>query len=291
MIPAEVLKKIRAIQIRTSRQVTDLFAGAYHSAFKGRGMEFEDVREYQFGDEVTSIDWNVTARMNAPYIKNYREERELRVMLVVDLSASGRFGSSGKGKREMIVEIAALLALVAQRNGDKIGLLLFTDRVEKYLAPSRGMGHIQRVIRELLLFEPEGEGTDIAAAMGYLGRIHRRRGICFLLSDFLAPDASSELSIAAKRYDLISLCITDPKEIDFPDVGLISLRDLESGVRRLIDTSKDEVRGQLRAEATGRIESVRSLMHRVRGTFIDLRTDGDYLAQLRSCFARREVRR
>lgn len=285
-IPREVLKSIRAIQIRTGRVVTELFAGAYHSAFKGRGMEFEDVREYQPGDEVQSIDWNVTARMDYPYVKNFREERELTVMLVIDLSASGRFG-----KKRLIAEIGALLALAAQRGGDKIGLLLFTDRVEKYLAPKKGINHVQRLIRELLLFEPEGEGTDIGVALSHLARIHRRRGVCFLISDFLAPDATRELTLAAKRYDLISLCITDPKEIEFPDVGLISLRDLESGVSRLVDTSRPEVRSHLRQRASERIEGIRGLMHRVRGSFVDVRTDSDYVSLLRDCFALREGRR
>lgn len=289
-IPREVLKNIRSIQIRTGRIVTELFAGSYHSAFKGRGVEFEDVREYQPGDEVQSIDWNVTARMDYPYIKNFREERELTVMLVVDLSASARFGTGRKEKRELIAEISALLALAAQRSGDRVGLLLFTDRVESYLAPKKGVGHIQRLIRELLLFEPKGEGTDIGGALNHLSRIHRRRGICFLLSDFLAPDATRELTLAAKRYDLVSLCITDPKEIDFPDMGLVALRDLESGLSRLVDSSPIEVRERLRRQTEERIEGLRGLMERVRGSFVDLRTDADYLAPLRGCFARRERR-
>jgi uncharacterized protein (DUF58 family) len=287
-VPRELFKQVRQIQIRTGRMVSDLLAGAYTSAFKGRGMEFEDVREYQPGDEVRSIDWNVTARMQFPYVKNFREERELTVMLVVDLSRSGDFGSGLKSKRRLLAEIAALLALSAVQNNDRVGLLLFTDRVEKFLPPKKGLSHALRLIRELLAHPPVGRGTDLSGALAYLGRIQKRRGICFVLSDFMTADASQQLTLTAQRHDLISVCITDPKEMEFPKVGLVEIVDLESGRRRLIDTSRREGREKLRHAAQERISKLKQLMDRIGGGFIDLQTNGDHLLALRTCFAQRE---
>lgn len=290
VLPSELFKQVRQIQIRTGRMVSDLLAGAYTSAFKGRGMEFEDVREYQPGDEVRSIDWNVTARMQFPYVKNFREERELTVILVVDLSASGDFGTGRKSKREILAEIAALLALSAVQNSDRVGLLLFTDRVERYLPPKKGVTHALRLIRDLLAFKPVGRGTDLSGALAYLGKIQKKRGICFVLSDFIASDPSQQLTLTARRHDLVSICMTDPKELDFPKVGLLEIMDLESGERQLIDTSRKEGREKLRQASGERIERVRRLMERIGAGFIDLRTDGDYVAAIRTCFAQRERR-
>lgn len=287
-IPREIFQQVRQIQIRTGRMVSDLLAGAYTSAFKGRGMEFEDVREYQPGDEVRSIDWNVTARMQFPHVKNFREERELTVILVVDLSASGEFSSVKKSKRRLLAEIAALLALSAVQNNDRVGLLLFTDRVEKFLPPKKGVSYALRLIRELLAYRPIGRGTDLTGALAYLGRIQKRRGICFVLSDFMTADPSQQLTLTAQRHDLVSVCMSDPKEMEFPKVGLVEVMDLESGKRRLIDTSRKEAREKLRSAAQERIEKLRQLMDRIGGGFIDLQTNGDHLLAIRSCFARRE---
>lgn len=284
----EVWNKVRRIQIRTSRAVTDLFAGAYHSTFRGRGMQFEDVREYQPGDDVRAIDWNVTARMQYPYIKNFREERELTVMLVVDVSASCLFGSHGQRKQDRLTEIGAVLALSAVRNHDKVGLLLFSDRIERYIAPKKGTNHVLRLIRELLVAKPAGEGTDVAVALQYLARVQPRRGVCFLMSDFIIPPCERALTLAARRYDLTGICLTDGSEIDFPNAGILSVRDLESGRRVLVDTSQPAVREQLRRRALSRIAATRELAWRAGAAFVDLRTHADYVAQLQQAFERRD---
>ena len=290
MIPKEVWRQVRRIQIRTGRAVTGLLAGAYRSAFKGRGMEFEDVREYQPGDEVRTIDWNVTARMNSPFVKNFREERELSVMIIVDVSSSGQYGSSGRKKRELIAELGALLALSAVRGGDKVGLVLFTDRVELYLPPKKGTTHTLRLIRELLAYEPKGSGTDLKGALTFLARVKRRRGVSFLISDFIAPGAAKEVALIARRHDLTALCVSDPREFDFPDVGLVQIRDLETGLTRMIDTSREEVRARLKGRALSRIEGTKALMDRVGAAFVHLRTDEDLLPVLHRAFRSKERR-
>ena len=290
MIPAELFQKVRRIQIRTARRVTDAFAGAYYSAFRGRGMEFEDVREYQVGDDVRNIDWNVTARLQTPHVKSFREERELSVTLVVDISPSLLFGTVSRQKREYIAEMAAVLALSAIKNNDKISLILFTDEVEVYLPPKRGLSHVLRVIRELLVYAPRKRGTDIGVALQYLGRLQRRRGVCFLISDFMAPLAKRELRLTAKRFDLIGLGVTDPREVAFPDLGLLRVRDLESGRDSLVDTSVAAVRDGLAERAEGRLTDACSAIVQAGGRFVDIRTDRDYLASLQRCFHQRGMR-
>src|SRR3979411_89513 len=227
--PAEILKKIRALEIKTRGLVETAFAGDYHSVFKGRGMNFEEVREYQPGDEIRAIDWNVTARLGSPFVKKFTEERELTVMLIVDVSASGNFGSTSQSKRELAAEVACLLAFSAIRNNDKVGLLLFTDRVELFIPPKKGRSHTLRLIREILFFEPAGRGTAPALALDYLNNIVTRRAVVFFISDFQAPDFSRALSVSGRRHDFIALHIQEQREEAFPNVGIIPLAAAETG--------------------------------------------------------------
>ncbi|MFM8715439.1 MAG: DUF58 domain-containing protein, partial [Spartobacteria bacterium] len=229
--PKEILKKIRRIELRTRRLVNSIFAGQYHSVFKGRGMNFEEVREYAPGDEIRSIDWNVTARMNVPYIKKFTEERELTVMLLVDVSASGLFGSIELSKRELAAEVASILAFSAINNNDKVGLLLFTNEVELFIPPKKGRLHTLRLIREMLYFEPKGRGTNLAGALDYMNRVTSRRAVVFMISDFMAPDFTKALTVTSRRHDLVAMPVTDPGESDLPDVGIVTLEDAETGAQ------------------------------------------------------------
>jgi len=242
MIPKELLKKVKRIQIHTSRLVNDVLAGEYHSTFKGRGMEFDEVREYQPGDEIRTIDWNVTARMGRPFIKKFVEERELTVMLVVDMSSSGQFGSQRQLKQEFAAELCAVLAFSAIKNNDKVGLVLFTDEVERYIPPKKGKRHVLRVIREVLFYEPKRRRTNIAAALEFLSMVSKRKTVTFLVSDFIASDYERALQIANKRHDVIAVAVGDPRESDLPDIGMIELEDAETGEAVLVDTSDPAVR-------------------------------------------------
>ncbi|MBC6996377.1 DUF58 domain-containing protein [Neolewinella lacunae] len=242
METTELLKRVRRIEIKTKGLSRQIFAGEYHSAFKGRGMSFSEVRGYQYGDDVRSIDWNVTARTNEPFVKVFEEERELTVMLLVDISKSSFFGTTNQLKNELITEICAVLAFSATNNNDKVGLLLFSDRIEKFLPPKKGRGHILRIIRELLDTRPQGEGTDLGLALTYFTNMVKKRSICFLLSDFLAEDYEKPLRLAARRHDLIGMHLYDPRERELPDVGLIHARDAETGAMEWIDTSSRRVR-------------------------------------------------
>ncbi len=290
MIPKEVLKKVRQIEIRTNREVTDVLGGQYHSVFKGRGMEFEEVREYLPGDEVRSIDWNVTARFGHPYIKKFREERELTVMLVVDVSASGQFGSVRQTKNELAAELAAVLAFSAIRNNDKVGVILFTDRIEKYIAPKKGRRHVLRVIREILAFRPQDTGTDLGGALDYLNRVQRRRAVGFLLSDFQDEDFHRSLRVAGKRHDLIALSVRDPREEELPAVGLVELRDAETGERTLVDTYDRNVRENFASQAQNRLESLQAVLRSSKVDHVEIRTDADYMQPLIKFFRMRERR-
>ena len=247
MIPKELLKKIQQIQIHTRRLVNEAFVGEYHSVFKGRGMEFDEVREYQPGDEIRTIDWNVTARMGRPFIKRYVEERELTVMLLVDVSASGNFGSIKHLKNEVATEICAILALSAIKNNDKVGMIMFTDKIEKFIPPKKGPKHVLRVIRELLCAQPTGKGTNISVALEYLNKITHRRTISFIVSDFIANDYAHAVRIANKRHDMIAITIVDPREQELPNVGFIELRDAESGEILLLDTADSLARREFGA--------------------------------------------
>lgn len=245
MIPPEVLRKIRHIQIRTSHLVTDLFAGQYHSAFKGQGMEFQEVREYVPGDDIRSIDWNVTARMGHPYVKKYTEERELTVMLLVDISASHDFGSTGQFKKDLAAEIAAVLAFAAIRNNDRVGLILFSEEIELYIAPKKGVSHVLRVIREVLYVRPRNKGTRITPALDFLNRVRQRKSVCFLISDFIDRDFHHALRLTARHHDLISIVVADKRERVWPAVGLIEWEDAETGERVIVDTSDRQTRHAL----------------------------------------------
>lgn len=291
LLSKEIFKAIRRIEIQTNRAVNDLLAGSYHSAFKGRGMEFEDVREYQPGDEVRNIDWNVTARMDFPYVKNYREERELTLTLLVDISASNQYGSGEKTKGELIAELAALIAFSAIKNQDKVGLLLFSDQVEYYLPPKKGMKHVLRLIRELLVFSPQSPQTDIRVALEYVGKVQKQQGICFLISDFLAPPFEKELALFSKKHDLIAIGITDPKEGELPHGGLIQFEDKESGEHFLVDTSDETFRVQYASQAMERQKSLAQAFQKSGADFLPLRSDGDYVQSLQMFFTKRKQRR
>lgn len=289
-ISRDVFKAIRRIQILTTRAVQDTMAGAYHSAFKGQGMEFEEVREYQPGDDVRSIDWNVTARMDFPYIKSFREERQLTVMLLIDVSASSLFGSGEKGKKEFIAELGAVLSLSAIQNNDRVGLILFSDQVEKYLPPKKGLRHVLRVIRELLVFEPKSRGTDMGVALEFLKKVQRKQAVVFLISDFLAPDCKTQLSLAAKHYDLLGICVTDPQEESFPQMGLLPVRDLETGEWGLVDTQQAEVQEHLRKRFHTRLSQTSKVLRKMGGDFLHLRTNQPYAHALGAFFEQRKRR-
>lgn len=292
MLTAELMRKIRRMEIHTRRLVNESFAGEYHSIFKGLGMEFDEVRPYTPGDDIRSIDWNVTARMGSPYIKRYVEERELTVMLVVDASASGDFGSVGRFKRDLAAEIAAVLSFCATTNHDKVGLLVFSDRVERFIPPHKGRRHVLRIIRELLAFAPQGRGTDIALALDTVNRLLKRRSVLFLISDFLTPPAHyrSALAITNRRHDVIALDVGDPLEERIPPAGLLALEDAESGATQFIDTGS-------RAWQKAFDERIRQVtddkMAALRTCGVDripIRTGVDYTPALTSFFHQRARR-
>lgn len=291
MISKELLKKVRQIQIRTSHMVNDVLAGQYHSAFRGLGMEFEEVRQYQIGDDVRLIDRNVSARFGEPYIKKFREERELTVMLLVDVSPSGLFGSTNLFKLDVAAELAAVLAFSAIRSNDKVGLILFTNEVEKYVAAKKGTRHVLRILRELLYHQPEGRGTDIAGAVGFLNQVTVRKSVCILVSDFLAGGYEAALRIARRRHDLIPVMITDPRDVELPNVGWVEVEDPESGETSLIDTGSRAVRNRYAASAAQRTAAIGSFFARMNTDVITVRTDRSYVKPLVRFFRKRERRR
>ncbi|MGI9115295.1 MAG: DUF58 domain-containing protein [Chthoniobacterales bacterium] len=286
----EILKKIRTLELKTRGLVETAFAGDYHSVFKGRGMNFEDVREYQPGDEIRAIDWNVTARLGSPFVKKFTEERELTVMLIVDVSASGNFGSTTQSKRELAAEVACLIAFSAIRNNDKVGLLLFSDRLELFIPPKKGRSHTLRIIREILFFEPAGRGTDAAAALGHLNKIVTRRAVVFLISDFQAQDFARELAVTARRHDLIAIRIQDERETALPNIGIITLEDAETGDQLEINTADRNVRSRFASLAEAQQSELTRVLRQNRIDRIDLRTGEDYLPALRTFFKNRERR-
>jgi uncharacterized protein (DUF58 family) len=285
-----ILKKIRHLELKTRGMVETAFAGQYRSIFKGRGMNFEEVREYQPGDEVRTIDWNVTARYGEPFVKKFTEERELTVMLLVDVSASGNFGSVELSKRELAAEVACLFAFSAIRNSDKVGLILFSDHVELFIAPKKGRAHILRLIREILFFEPKGRGTDPADALNFLNQVVHRRSVVFLISDFQTPEFSKELSVTSRRHDLIAVPIIDPREEELPSVGRLTLEDAETGEQIEINTSDASVRlAFVTAVQERQVARLREFRRR-RVDTISLRTNEDYVPALRAFFRNRERR-
>lgn len=291
MLSKEMLRKIRTIEIVTERLVRDRMAGQYHSVFKGSGISFSEVRQYAPGDDIRLIDWNVSARMNDAYIKLFTEEREMTVLLLVDMSASGRFGSVGQEKRELAAELAAVVAFSAIRNNDRVGLVVFTDRVEKFVPPKKGKKHVLRVVSEILSFEPQHRGTRIAAGLDFLGHVARRRAVAFLVSDFLAPLESYErpLRIASRRHDIIPITVTDPLEEALPRVGLVEMEDPETGELVVFDTSGPEAR-VFERDARRAAEARQGLFRRLSMDGITVRTDRPYIKPLSAFFEARARR-
>ncbi|MDQ3034550.1 MAG: DUF58 domain-containing protein [Myxococcota bacterium] len=295
---AQVLRKVREIEIRTHRLVDETFAGQYRSVFRGRGIDFETVREYVPGDEVRSIDWNVTARAGRPFVKEFTEERELQLVLLVDVSASGEFGSTAQTKRELAAEVASVLAFSAIRNGDKVGAILFSDRVEKFVPPKKGRGHVLQVISEILTCEPEGEGTDIAAALDFAGSVSRRRSVTFLISDFQTNGERAPaierlrhaMTRTSLRHDLIALRVRDRREEELPDVGTIVLEDAETGELVELDTSRRRVRDAFGAQAVRRRAELEELFRRARVESLEIETGGSYVPALVGFFRSRQRR-
>ena len=290
MIPEELIKKVRQIQIYTSRAVDASFAGQYESVFKGRGMQFDEVREYTPGDDIRTIDWNVTARTGKPYIKRFVEEREMTVMFLVDLSASGEFGTINKMKNELAAEFTAVLAFAASKNNDKVGLLIFTDQIEMYIPPKKGSAHILRLIRELLYFQMPKRRTNIPMAVDYITKVVRRKATMFLVSDFLETDFKKPLSLLNKRHDVIAVPVRDRAEIAMPSVGLIELQDAETGEIILVDTSSRKFRSQYEQKSGQRFDSLKSILRSINVDCISVTTDRPYMQDVVQFFHKRHRR-
>ena len=286
----ELLKKVRKIEIKTRSLSHQIFAGEYHSAFKGRGMAFSEVREYQFGDDVRNMDWNVTARLRSPYIKVFEEEREMTVVLLVDVSSSSIFGSISKSKRELVAEIAAVLSFSASINNDKVGALFFSDRVEKFIPPKKGRRHLLRVLRELLEFKPESDGTNISEALRFLTNAIKKKCTAFLLSDLLdvdqqcKPNYEEALKIAVNRHDISVINVYDPRDRSIPDVGLIRVRDAESGKEMWVDTSSRQVRNHYNQWSIGVYDRAKQLFNKFKVDCVSISTDQDYVKGLIALF-------
>lgn len=291
METTELIKKVRKIEIKTRGLSAQIFSGEYHSAFKGRGMAFSEVREYMPGDEIRTIDWNVTARFNRPFVKIFEEERELTVMLLVDVSASELFGSNAQLKQEMITELCAVLAFSAITNNDKIGVLFFSDKIEQFIPPKKGRSHILRIIRELLDFEPKSTGTDISMAMGYFSNIIKKRSTAFLISDFMDEGFEDALRIANRKHDVVALNVYDRRETEMPSMGLVPFQDAETGKTRWIDTSSARVRNQYKAEALRREAWLNETFTKAGIDYTRLVTDRNYVQPLMRLFKKREGRR
>ncbi len=286
----ELLKKVRQVEIKTRGMVNQIFSGEYHSVFKGRGMEFSEVREYQFGDDIRTIDWNVSARFDKPFVKVFEEERELTVMLIVDLSASGNFGSAEQMKNEVAAEICAVLAFSAIKNNDKVGMIMFTDRIEKFVPPKKGRAHILRIIRELLSPKMEGSGTNIRQALEYFNHVNKKRTIAFLISDFIDSGYEKILGIVARRHDVIAVQISDPREELLPDAGLVVLRDAETGARRWIDSGSQPVRAAFVRYWEQRRAEQKSMLVRTRVDAIPIHINRPYIKPIVDFFRLREKR-
>ncbi len=276
MTPGELLKKVQRLEIRTRKLVNQSLAGSYHSVFRGRGMEFAEVREYQPGDDVRTIDWNVSARMQQPFVKIFTEERELTVVVAVDTSASGRFGTARSTKQELATEVSALLAFSAIRNNDRVGLLLFSDRIEKYVPPRKGREHALRVLRDLVASDPRGVGTDIAAAVVYLRNVLKKRAVVFLVSDFQDRNYDAVLRTVARKHDVVGIRVSDPRESELPPTGLVAVEDPESGQRSILDAGSRRVRSQYAAWAERRQTEIRETVGRSGIELLELDTGEDY---------------
>ncbi|MDP1746899.1 MAG: DUF58 domain-containing protein [Bacteroidota bacterium] len=288
METAELLKKVRKVEIKTRGLSNQLFSGEYHTAFKGRGMTFSEVREYQAGDDIRSIDWNVTARFNNTYVKIFEEEREMTVMLLVDVSASGEFGSQKQLKQELITELCAVLAFSAIQNNDKIGVIFFTDKIEKFIPPKKGKTHILRIIRDLIEFKPEHKKTDIKQALKYLTNVIKKRSIAFVISDFITDtNFIDALKIANKKHDLVALRIYDKREMELPNIGLVKFMDAETGTLKWMDTSDKNVRNHFYAEAKKQEASLKEIFNRSGVDSADINTADSYIKPLMNLFKRR----
>ena len=287
MDTSEIIKKVRKVEIKTKGLTKHVFAGEYHSAFKGRGMAFSEVRGYEYGDDVRNIDWNVTARTGDPYVKVFEEERELTVMLLVDISASSYFGTQSRFKSELITELAAILAFSAITNNDKVGAILFSNRIEKYLPPKKGKQNILRIIRELVNITPDHSGTNLSEALIFLNNVEKKRSIAFVLSDFIDSNYEQALSITAKRHDIIGVKVVDDMERDLPDVGLVALQDAESGQRRIIDTSNASVRKSWKDVYETRDTLFNNIFTKAKADTLTISTEEDYVKSLQLFFKNR----
>jgi len=287
METSELLKKVRRIEIKTKGLSKHIFSGEYHSAFKGRGMSFSEVRNYQFGDDVRNIDWNVTARTGEPYVKIFEEERELTVMLMVDVSPSSFFGSTEQMKNEIITEISAVLAFSAIHNNDKVGIIFFTDKIEKFIPPKKGKQHILRIIRELIDFEPEGQGTNLAVALEYLNNIIKKRCTAFVLSDFFTRDYETSLRIVARRHDVIGVHLYDPREIELPNIGLINMMDVETGSSIWLDSSDSRIREKYKKRFLDNFETMKSVFTKTGADVVSIQTNESYVNALLKFFKKR----
>ena len=290
MIPKEILKQVRRVEIATRGLVNEVFSGEYHSVFKGRGMNFAEVREYHYGDDIRNIDWNVTARSGAPFVKVFDEERELTVMLVVDVSASGNFGSTGRMKGEVAIEICAVLAFSAITNNDKVGLIVFSDRIEKFVPPRKGRRHVLRVLRELFYFEPQGHGTDVAGALKYLARVVRRRSVVFVVSDFLATGYRTALAVASRRHDTVVIRMSDPREHRLPAVGYVELEDAETGEHLTVNVSDRTFRLAFERDVSETLATREREFREMGVDLIEITTDRPYTDRLMRFFKQRAKR-
>jgi len=291
MSTSALLKKVRKIEIKTKGLSNHIFAGEYHTAFKGKGMVFSEVREYQPGDDIRTIDWNVTARYNAPFVKVFEEEREMTVMLLIDVSASGNFGTREQFKRELATELSAILAFSAIKNNDKVGVIFFTDKVEKFIPPKKGKSHILRIIREVLAFKPQRKGTDIASALEYFNSVIKKRSICFILSDFMSKEFEKPLKIASRKHDLIALRIHDKREDNLPNVGLVPMQDAETEEMVLVDTSSKNIRDLFMKNRASKITALKKLLPASGVDLIDITTGTDYVRPLINFFKTRGKRK
>ena len=290
MLPTELLRQIRHIEIRTRRAVNDMLAGQYESVFRGTGIAFEEVREYQLGDDVRTIDWNVTARMGYPYVKRYQEEREQTVVLLVDVSASQSFGTTKRWKNDIAAELCALLAFSAVQNNDKVSMILFSDHVEHFLAAAKGTSHVLRLIRDVLCFKPRSRRTDLVAAFNHLSRVTHRHAIVFVLSDFLTAGYDRSFRVAARRHDLVAIRLVDPREKELPSVGLVELQDAESGSRFVVDTTSREFRHLFAESATQRAREFAQVCRSASVDSVEVGTDGHHVDPLVRFFQQREKR-
>ncbi len=289
MTSADILKKVRQIEIKTKGLTNHIFGGEYHSAFKGRGMSFSEVREYAYGDDIRSIDWNVTARSNTPYVKIFEEERELTLMLLVDISASSLFGTTSQTKRNLITEICAVLSFSAITNNDKVGVIFFSDKVERYIAPKKGRSHILFIIRELITLEPHHNAqTNIQAALKFLNNIMKKRAITFLLSDFISEPYKEALNVAGKRHDIIGINVSDKRDKEIPDIGVMKVRDAESGKMIWVDTSSTSFRKKYAANYQQHEQYTRDVFMKSGSSFVPIQTDDDYVQKLQLFFKARK---